>query len=184
MPGGSSTIGAGSRGTCFSGGVGSGGTLLLPGETTTIAAGGDNGGKGSADYLNGLYSIGDSAAGAGNPNGYVAPAVDDPLSNGTGGVLIVFVEGTINTYDNATKHFTANGVPGRQITSASGSYPSVFPFGGGTGGGIVIVVNNNASSLTGNIQASGGTLTANGPGGAPYRSGGNGAAVAYTFGAL
>jgi hypothetical protein len=126
-----------------------------------------------------------SAAGAGNPNGNTNPSIpDDPQYNGTGGVLIIFVEGTITTAGSTEKHFKANGTYGRQMLQGGmGPDSSIYPFGGGTGGGIVIVVNGNAAGLTDNVQASGGIVANNGPT-ASFRSGGDGAAVAYTFSEL
>lgn len=182
------TIGSGSAGTCFSGGAGSGGTGIVSNFSITTENAGINGGKGTAGFLNGLFSAYDSAGGAGNPGGDLSGAIIDlsggaVIGNGTGGVLIVFVEGTITTAGSTVKHFTANGIQGSQTTSASGSYPSIWPFGGGSGGGIVIVVNNDAVSLGDNVQANGGIVVNNGPSG-NYHSGGDGATYCVTFGNL
>ena len=175
------TIREGSRGTCFSGGSGSGGTYG-PTLGTIVGPGGANGGKGSDSIFGPLAPTGESAAGAGNPNGSVELGPDSTY-DGTGGVLIVFVEGTITTSSSSTKHFTANGVAGRQTATPSPNYSPTQPFGGGTGGGIIILVNANAASLTNNMEAKGGVVVSAGP--SPnFQSGGNGATVAYTFGAL
>lgn len=186
MPGGGggAGVGAGSAGTCFSGGSGSGGTFNPVQATTSTANAGTRGGAGSDSALLGVLPVGvQSAAGAGNPNGSVAYGAD-PLYDGTGGVLIVFVEGTINTAGSSVKHFTANGTQGRQMTQGGmGPDPTIFPFGGGTGGGIVIVVNQNAASLSNNIEALGGIITANGPS-ANFQSGGNGSALRIPFDSL
>lgn len=181
----SAGIGTGSAGTCFSGGSGSGGTYTPNPATTVTADAGGRGGAGSESVLVGMLPADASAAGAGNPNGNTNIAIpDDPQFNGTGGVLIIFVEGTITTTGSTDKHFRANGVQGRQMLQGGmGPDSSIYPFGGGTGGGIVILINGNAAGLTDNIEAKGGIVTANGPT-ASFRSGGNGSAVAYTFSAL
>jgi hypothetical protein len=181
-------IGAGSAGTCFSGGAGSGGTYGIQDPVTSgTADAGINGGFGTdgVDY-SGLDV--QSMTGAGNPT---ADSREDPDHAGTGGVLIIFVEGTITREvieggdPSTTKYFTANGVEGAQCFTNSTYDTSCLPFGGGTGGGIVIVVNNNASNLLGNVEANGGIIERDGPGGAGnFQSGGNGAAVAYTFSEL
>ena len=189
MPGGGGGpgTGAGSAGTCFSGGSGSGGTFYPVQATTNTADAGTRGGAGSESALLGPVPVTpQSAAGAGNPNGNTNVAIpDDAQYNGTGGVLIVFVEGTITTAGSSVKHFSANGTYGRQMEEA-GMNSSTYPFGGGTGGGIVILVNSQAVDLSGNVQALGGIVAANGPVATPtnFRSGGNGSAVTYTFGQL
>ena len=176
-------IGTGSAGTCFSGGSGSGGTFYPAVNSETAPAQG-RGGAGSESILLGAVPPGDSAAGAGNPNGNTNPSIPDlPEFNGTGGVLIVFVEGTITTAGSTEKHFRANGVQGRQMTVQGSAGTGIYPFGGGTGGGIVILVNGGATGLTDNVEAVGGIVTANGPT-ASYRSGGTGSAVAYSFSEL
>ena len=183
--GGANGIGTGSAGTCFSGGSGSGGTYYPVQATTSTANAGTRGGAGSDSALLGVLPAGtQSAAGAGNPNGSALYGPNN-LYDGTGGVLIVFVEGTITTVGGgSTPHFTANGTQGRQMTQGGmGPTPSIYPFGGGTGGGIVILVNNGAGSLSGNLQALGGIIANNGPS-ANFQSGGNGSAVAYTFAEL
>jgi hypothetical protein len=176
-------IGTGSAGTCFSGGSGSGGTFYPAINSETANAQG-RGGAGTESVILGLAPPGDSAAGAGNPNGNTNPSIpDDPQYNGTGGVLIVFVEGTITTAGSTVKHFRANGVQGRQMTVPGSAGTGIYPFGGGTGGGIVILVNGGATGLTDNIEAAGGIVANNGPS-PSFRSGGEGVAVAYTFGQL
>ena len=179
----SGSIGSGSRGTCFSGGAGSGGTygVFQPENSGTDNAGTDGGfGTDGVSYGESSADLG----GAGNPGGAFG-------NNGTGGVLIIFVEGTITREveegeDPSTiKYFTANGVIGGQVPEYSEYDPYCKPFGGGTGGGIVIVVNNDAANFLDNVQAAGGIIRDDGPAGAPnFQSGGNGAAVAYTFSEL
>lgn len=182
MPGG---VGTGSDGTCFSGGSGSGGSYYPDPALASTNNAGTRGGAGSAGTTVGLGPSQSPpyADGAGNPNGGATPGdPPDPQYDGTGGVLIVFVEGNINVVGGA-KHFKANGAPGRQMTVPGAGPAGVYPFGGGTGGGIVIVINKDAATLTSNMEALGGIVAANGPS-ANFQSGGNGQAVAYTFGEL
>lgn len=176
----SAGIGTGSAGTCFSGGAGSGGTYLAQITTGTLDAG-IRGGYGSSGAFGGPSPAGTYMSGAGNPSDVSGAQVD---ANGTGGVLIIFVEGNINTPvgTSSTKFFTANGVNGFQALGP-GSFSSpqpIHPFGGGSGGGIVILVNKNAANFTNNVEAKGGVVQTFGP--SPnFQSGGNGAAVCYTF---
>jgi hypothetical protein len=182
--GGGAGVGAGSAGTCFSGGSGSGGTYYALSTTFTNDAG-TRGGAGSEGAIVGVTPTPpQSVAGAGNPNGNTDPSIaDDPQYNGTGGVLIVFVEGTISTAGASVKHFKANGTYGRQMIQQGQAGTGIFPFGGGTGGGIVIVVNNDPTSISNNMEALGGIVAANGP--SPnFQSGGNGATVRTSFGNL
>ena len=180
--GGGVGVGAGSAGTCFSGGSGSGGTYFPVSGSTVTPDAGTRGGAGSEGAILGVTPTPpQSVAGAGNPNGNTDPSIgDDPQYNGTGGVLIVFVEGTITTA-GSDKHFAANGVQGRQmIQGGMGPNPAIFPFGGGTGGGIVILVNGDALSFRSNMQTLGGIVVNNGPS-ANFQSGGNGVSATYTF---
>lgn len=187
MPG----TGAGSAGTCFSGGVGSGGTFN-PLVNTTTFDGGIRGGAGSIGFTGtggGSFPVpiptgGYQLGGAGNLTGYtdLSGGIAPDFNQGTGGVLLLFVEGSIIESEGAPanqKYFVANGAPGMQATS-NGRYPAVYPFGGGSGGGVVIVVNKNAVNLGTMVEAKGGVVEINGPE-INYRSGGDGAAVCYTF---
>jgi hypothetical protein len=179
----SGSIGSGSRGTCFSGGAGSGGTYgVFEPETSGTDNAGTNGGFGTDGVSYGESSV--TLGGAGNPGGAFG-------NNGTGGVLIIFVEGTITREaegeeDPSTKkYFTANGVNGGQVDEYSSRDPYCKPFGGGSGGGIVILVNDNAGDLAANVQAIGGIVATDAPSGsADFQSAGDGAAVAYTFSEL
>jgi len=173
----STGVGAGSAGTCFSGGSGSGGIYAGTNFDTFTGDAGINGGEGT-QFASGTGGGGDpdppsgSASGAGNPNGDGSGG--DPVHDGTGGVLIIFVEGTI-TKDSIAKHFTANGASGKTLGNPGFFYPGVNPFGGATGGGIVILVNNGDNSN--NVEARGGVTPLG-------RGGGNGAAVALSFSQL
>ncbi len=177
-------VGAGSAGTSFSGGSGSGGTYYPIENTTGTDNAEANGGAGSDSVLLGVVPAGNSAAGAGNPNGSVSLGPSSTY-DGTGGVLIIFVEGTITTQGASVKHFTADGVAGRQMTQSGMAGTAVYPFGGGTGGGIVILVNKNATSLVNNVSAYGGVVVNNSPNDPePYRSAGNGSAICIEFNQL
>lgn len=180
----SATIGKGGNGTCFSGGTGSGGTQLIPNFPVTTTAGEENGGIGGTGFINGLVGVGDRVDGAGNPYGGLLDLSGSTIPIGTGGVLIVFVEGTITTAGGI--HFEAKGSPGFQSSSQSGNYtiPAVYPFGGGSGGGIIIIVNNDTTGLTSASDVRGGLYSSGGPDGGAYQSGGSGAKVAYTFSEL
>ena len=166
----SATIGAGSAGTCFSGGTGSGGTAN-PTVGTTTGNGEENGGQGGAS--NGV-GFGNYMAGAGNPNGDDGTITE---ANGTGGTLIVIVEGSITLPDSLATYFTADGVSG-----LSQRFPVNYgtaPYGGGSGGGIVLVVAQNGASLnTTNVTARGGTAASK------AKSGGDGAAVGLNMSAF
>jgi hypothetical protein len=182
----SGTIGSGSAGTCFSGGAGSGGTyfVTVP-ETSGTGDAGTNGGFGSDGAVYG--ESGANLGGAGNPAG----AGGGEGAVGTGGVLIIFVEGTITKEVEeggdpfTAKYFTANGANGGPVSEYSSYDTYCRPFGGGSGGGIVILVNNNSGDLAANVQAIGGFVASDGPGGAAnFRSAGDGAAAVYTFSEL
>ncbi len=176
-------IGSGSAGTCFSGGAGSGGSFV-PLNSSSTANAGTQGGIGTQGVIAGpVPTTWYGVSGAGNPSdttGLTIPPEEQVLHEGTGGVLVIFVEGNINLFgDPSTKFFTANGAPGYQALN-EGNYSGIYPFGGGSGGGIVILVNKDAATLTANVEAKGGIVRQNGPS-VNFRSGGDGAAVCYTF---
>jgi hypothetical protein len=145
------TVGQGGSGTCFSGGAGSGGSAN-PGDGTTTGFGEENGGAGGADVVDSGLFPDQSAAGAGNPNGELNENRD---SDGTGGTLIVIVEGNITLFDPPGTPFSADGNPGRQV-NGPGNQGSIFPFGGGSGGGIVVLASQNAPTLGKIASAAGG----------------------------
>lgn len=138
------TASAGAAGTCFSGGAGSGGAI-----SGTSEAGGANGGKGGNS--SGNYSGG----GAGNPGGQGRTSGGSPGFNGldgTGGTLIVIVEGTITGSGTFTS--VGSGV----------NRPPGSTAGGGSGGGSVNVLYKTDSSTT-TLSAVGGAGSASGTGG-------------------
>ncbi len=145
------TVGAGSAGTCFSGGSGTG-SVYTSGAGTSSAAAGTNGGAVGAGVQTDVQ-IG--SGGAGNPGGqgyYIGSAAPDKSysaisgSDGTGGVLIVIVEGTLAANAGAATRFTANGQAGGTLGGVSG---------GGSGGGSVNVFYKTLG-LSPGITASGG----------------------------
>lgn len=145
---GTARSGNGAAGTCFSGGSGGGGQISS--STTPGGDAGINGGKGGDSV--GLASGG----GTGNPGGTRGGVNGLDGNSGTGGTLIVIVEGTLS----GTGTITANGV--------SGIRPSGAVAGGGSGGGSITVISKtDSSSITptatggaGNFSGSGGNGTA------------------------
>ena len=140
------TVGAGSAGTCFSGGCGSGAVYNTGGQSSPAA--GINGGAGGAGaYPNAQITNG----GAGNPGGigYYFDAVDARAvgGSGTGGVLIVIVEGTLASNTIGATRFTANG-------AAGGSFGGVS--GGGSGGGSINLFYKTLGATPGITATSGG----------------------------
>ena len=169
----SATVRAGAAGTCCSGGAGSGGSAN-PNDGDNTGTGGANGGAGGFDVNNSVYPS-QSAAGAGNPNGDDDKTEPSENSNGTGGTLIVIVEGNISVSDGYAVYFVSNGTRGRFMDQPIRGY--IPPFGGGSGGGIVIVASQNGSSFGANIASLGGT-SSDGP------SGGNGGTIALDLSAI
>lgn len=108
--------GAGAAGTSFSGGAGSGGA-----RNSTTADGGANGGAGS----NASGSASTLGGGAGNPGGAGADG-GAAAQDGTGGVLIIIVEGNYSGSGTVTAAGAAGGDGARG--------------GGGSGGGSVTIM--------------------------------------------
>lgn len=132
-----SYAGAGAAGTCFSGGAGSGSCYPGTGVTLNSADATENGGAGSAGV--GSTPVG----GNGNPKG-----AGSSFTSGTGGVLIVFVTGTIS---GASGVFRAQG---------GGTYSMGGIRGGGSGGGVVMTFSTNNPSNS--LIVSGGDDSGNG----------------------
>jgi hypothetical protein len=170
-PGSTVASGGGAAGTSFSGGSG-GGSMMVYSGSGSAGAGVANGGRGGAAGYSGTYA---STGGAGNPigitnNGGTAGsypyelnywAADGPSrGGGTGGVLVIFVKGTLN---GQTGSIGANGCQG-----ATYRYPYYMQCSGaGSGGGSVTVFYGYDSSLI--------TPTANG---GPSNGGNGGAGTA------
>jgi hypothetical protein len=153
------TVGAGSAGTCFSGGSGTG-SVYTTGPSRSSENGGDNGGAGSAgaqpDVQIGSGGAGNPGAlgyyiGSGDPN-KLYPAING--GDGTGGVLIVIVEGTLSSSSAGATRFTANGVAGGTLGGV---------IGGGSGGGSVNIfykMLGTVPGITATAGGNGGTGTA------------------------
>lgn len=156
---GTTTYGAdGAQGTSFSGGSASGGTFgYISGTATNTSLPGLYGGSGGNAYQSG----GSGGGGAGNPLGLRI----DGGTNGTGGLLILIVEGNLNIIGV----ISSNGSKGGYSTANSEG-----PGGGSSGGGSVNVFYKGSLSNVGSVIANGGLpqTTPNPDGGA----GGNGTA--------
>lgn len=139
--------GAGGDGTCFSGGVGSGGTIINQSDASDI---GGPGGDGSSGYNTG--------GGAGNPGGTGYNGGSNGGA-GSGGILILIVGGNLTI--GASGVISANGVAG-----GAGTYG-----GGGSGGGSIIALYAGTLSNSGSL-----TATAGAGGSSAYRAGGAGGA--------
>lgn len=139
-------VGAGSAGTCFSGGSGSG-SVYRNSAGAGSSAGGSNGGAGSDGSSDGGTF---SSGGSGNPggNGYYFNVVDSRFAGGTGtgGVLVVICEGALSG-------------SGSIVSNGSASVTLSGTGGGGSGGGSVNVLygtNPSGVTVTANGGASGG----------------------------
>jgi len=141
--------GAGSAGTCFSGGSGGASLYNVGGAGQTVGSGVDNGGRGGDGVGGALNQI--SIAGGGNPGGagYYFTNLDSRTDgqSGTGGVLIVIVAGSLTGTGsivangaNATSFgVTGTGSGGGSVTVLYGTNPSgvsvLATGGGGCGAG-------------------------------------------------
>lgn len=136
--------GAGSAGTSFSGGSGGGGTAGFNTGADAVT----NGGAGGLIACQSGFSGGGS--GAGNPAGVVVTAANSSATvgnDGTGGVLIVVVLGTLS----GSGSVSSNGSTGGVNANPSGS-------GGCSGGGsVTILAATDSSSIS--PQANGGAVT-------------------------
>lgn len=147
----SGSSGAGSAGTSFTGGTGGGGSIGANGT-----AGGANGGSGGngASSGNPYWS-----SGGGNPGGTAGgTAAQRPARSGTGGVLLVIVEGQLS---------------GSGLVSADAvkNIVGVFRTGGSAGGGhVTIMYGTDVSSIT--PTAAGGSADNSFAAGASYGGGG------------
>ena len=137
----SGTGGNGAAGTIFSGGPGGGGA----GDASTANPGVANGGAGGAATQFG------STGGAGNPAGAGAGGtpVTAPASDGTGGLLIIIVQGNVTVDANGS--IQSKGSSGG--TAGAGNYKES---GGSSGGGSVVILHGGTLSNSGEISAAGG----------------------------
>lgn len=154
--------GLGAAGSTFSGGTGGGGSRTNAGRNGT-----PNGGRGGLGVSDGSSS-GAAGGGAGNPGGAggILGAGNSPSlagSPGTGGLLILFVTGTVA---NTTGTLTI-GSTGKILSRGSnGSDSNIFD-GGGSGGGVICIAAKNYAFIDQNyvISAAGGSGFGAGRGG-------------------
>lgn len=132
--------GIGGPGTSFSGGPGGGAAPRGVGGNGAINGGA--GGAGLSPYVTGRYWPG--GGGAGNPGGAGGGQGGGPGQNGTGGLLILIVKGSII--------FGPTG----QIVSAGSKGGVGYESGGGSGGGAIHVFYKGAISNPEKIVAPGG----------------------------
>ena len=114
------TAGAGANGTCFTGG--SGGGSVRGASYGGIAAGGaaqDRGGKGGDSRCN-YYATNGSAGNPSGNNSSCQYSSSHGSNNGTGGVIVIFVRGTVS---------------GSGVLDARGQLPWAVGSGGGRGTG-------------------------------------------------
>jgi hypothetical protein len=138
------TVGLGSAGTSFSGGCGGG-----AGGRTSASNAAANGGAGGQAERSDVGSAFDFDGGGGNSGG-TNPTFTAPRNqgrSGTGGVLIVIVEGSIS----GTGSIQANGILNEntlrwEIDPVNGT--SALKLGGSTGGGSVTVMYGGSNSIT------------------------------------
>ncbi len=143
--------GVGRAGTCFGGGSGGGGgNNNGVGSSTNATAYGGQGGLGRS-----LHTA-RCTGGAGNPNGtesttggYGGATNISHGETGTGGILIMFVQGSLTI----TGTITANGSRSDSIDGNTYNWCST---GGGSGGGAIRIFHKGILTNTGTITADGG----------------------------
>lgn len=166
--------GAGSLGTCFSGGSGGGGGGSGGGGTFSIKAGYDAvaygaGGRGGADdESSGTRPPG--GGGAGNPGGIRGTpgnaSYGTPGDNGTGGTIILVVGGNLTIgasgkiEADGSKGGWANGTSSEVAIDANGYQVSNSGSenaggGGGSGGGAIIIIVKGTITVAGSTVAPG-----------------------------
>lgn len=150
--------GLGAAGSTFSGGTGGGGSSTTAGRNGT-----PNGGRGGLGGTNGNLVVG---GGAGNPGGAGATNGTGNAPNlaglsGTGGLLILFVTGTVA---NTTGTLTI-GSSGKILSRGSNGFDAGQD-GGGSGGGVICIAAKNYALTTNyEISAAGGSGFGAGRGG-------------------
>lgn len=157
--------GLGAAGSTFSGGTGGGGSRTFAGRNGTPNGG--RGGLGASD------STTTSGGGAGNPggaggNGGTGNRADLAGLSGTGGLLILFVTGTVA---NTTGTLTI-GSSGKILSRGSNGSDSTSD-GGGSGGGVICLAAKNYA-LSNNYQ-----ISSDGGSGFGAGRGGNGSVNLY-----
>lgn len=157
-----SVPGLGAAGSTFSGGTGGGGSFSIAGRNGT-----PNGGRGGLGGTDGqTSSVTHSGGGAGNPGGSGGTTATGNAPSlaglsGTGGVLILFVTGTVS---NTTGTLTI-GSTGKILSMGSDGF-NTSQDGGGSGGGVICLAAKNYALTTNyEISAAGGSGFSAGRGG-------------------
>ena len=137
------TGGAGSNGSCWGGGSGGGGASNASGHTHVGGSGVAWGGAGG-DAATPGYGTG---SGVGNPAGTVGAGA--PSADGTGGLIILVVGGTLTVASGAT-------VEAKGVNAASHTVPWQGASGGASGGGNILLLSAGAYTNNGTIAVGGG----------------------------
>jgi hypothetical protein len=156
----------GAKGSCFSGGSGSGGIRSFgnPGNRSNTSFPVDYGGAGGqGQYYGEFQNV--SGGGAGNPGG-TSTGTDTSGQNGTGGLIVLVVGGNLTVGSNGK--IQANGMLAGGGNATYGTDMS----GGASGGGRIIIAHRGTYSNSGTVEANGGTKSSG--------SGGNGGAGSVT----
>jgi len=153
----------GGHGSSFSGGSGAGGGasdspsigFASTAVFTHATAGSDSGGAGGAGaYDTGSGYAAQGGGGAGNPGGTVKYSSGKVGSNGTGGLMILFVRGNIiiGSSGSIQSNGSAGGCGHQTI---GGTYP-FSQGGGGSGGGAIHLFHKGTINTTSKITTTGG----------------------------
>jgi len=145
----------GGNGTSFSGGSGAGGAFY--GDPYVAGyAGSSIGGPGGDSRYTGGGGAGNPGGAGGKRGGAIQSKPGYPGEDGTGGLLIAFVEGNIITYDTGV--IESNGSRGGQNSSSwyDGNTPIYAQGGGGSGGGAIHIFHKGSINNYSSIKAIGG----------------------------
>ena len=156
---GGGTHGQGAAGTCFSGGTGGGGKNGATGASQDGQAYGGAGGYG-------LHSGGDGAGGGGGHPGGALSGTGTAGSNGTGGLLILVVGGTLTF--GASSSVISHGADGGGLGSGD------VAGGGSSGGGNILILHAGTLTDNGVTTACTGAPGGDGDGAQDGGAGGNG----------
>lgn len=168
----------GGYGTSFSGGAGSGGSgvsnITAPTSATNPAG---QGGYGGAGHGSQASYIAYSGVGAGNPGGLNHNRQAVAGTDGTGGLLIIFVDGDIIIGDNGK--IISSGVAGSyayRATTLAGGYGRG---GAGSGGGAVHIIHKGVFSKQDKLKVT----APGGAGGLSYNTNAGSAVISSYVGA-
>ena len=173
--------GRGGTGSSFSGGSGAGGSGQANNagarntNATIQAVKADTGAAGNG--VAGTYAPASGGGGAGNPGGTSPAGAVRAGTNGTGGLMILFVHGEIIFGENGSiqSHGSVGGSGGAQ---GVGPYTHWGQSGCGSGGGSLHVFHQNPIAAPEKITATGGSAGESGNRG---RNGGDGTVVIKEF---